>query len=122
MRRLRDNLTQHFGAAVQSLGAAAWVSADGVDLVLNSIRGQTFHPEAMTNLDLDPTTRKIVVVKSTQHFYAGFAPIAKQILYVGAPGALAPNFDRIPYTKLTRPYWPKVEDPVRRLSPRPVSC
>jgi microcystin degradation protein MlrC len=111
VRGLRDNLTQHFGSVVQSLGAAAWVSADGVDLVLNSIRGQTFHPEAMTNLDLDPTTRKIVVVKSTQHFYAGFAPIAKQILYVGAPGALAPNFDRIPYTKLTRPYWPKDENP-----------
>lgn len=111
VRGVTENLTQHFGPAVESLGAAAWVGADGVDLVLNALRGQTFHPEAMTNLGLDPATRKIVVVKSTQHFYAGFAPIAKAILYVAAPGALTPNFDRIPYRKLTRPYWPKVEDP-----------
>jgi microcystin degradation protein MlrC len=111
VKKLSDNLTQHFGSAVETLGTAAWVSANGVDLILNTVRSQTFHPEAMTNLGLDPTTRKIVVVKSKQHFYAGFAPIAKEILYVSAPGALAPNYDRIPYTKLTRPYWPKVENP-----------
>ena len=111
VKGLCDRLTQHFGSAIESLGAAAWVSADGVDLVLNSVRSQTFHPEAMTNLGLDPTSRKIVVVKSKQHFFAGFAPIAKKILYVNAPGALAPNYEEIPYTKLARPYWPKVEDP-----------
>ena len=53
----------------------------------------------------------MVVVKSTQHFHAGFAPIAKEILYVAAPGAIAPDFAAIPYTKLTKPYWPRVEDP-----------
>ncbi len=111
VRGVSDNLTQHFGSALESLGTAVWVSADGVDLVLNTLRSQTFHPEAMTNLGLDPTSRKIVLVKSTQHFYAGFAPIAKEILYVNAPGALSPNYEEIPYTKLARPYWPKVEDP-----------
>ena len=24
-----------------------------------------------------------------------------------------PNFAEIPYTKLTRPYWPRVEDPFK---------
>jgi hypothetical protein len=27
------------------------------------------------------------------------------------PGALTPRFEEIPYTKLKRTYWPKVEDP-----------
>ena len=58
-----------------------------------------------------PAGKKIVVVKSTQHFHAGFAPIAKEILYVAAPGAIAPDFAAIPYTKLAKPYWPRVEDP-----------
>jgi microcystin degradation protein MlrC len=111
VRGLEECLTQRFGTAPNNMGAAAWVSAEGLDLVLISQRTQAFHPEGMSKLGLDPTTRKIVIVKSTQHFHAGFAPIAKAVLYAAPPGTLQPNFESIPYTKLTRPYWPRVEDP-----------
>jgi microcystin degradation protein MlrC len=47
-----------------------------------------------------------VIVKSTQHFHAGFAPIAKAIFYTAPPGALRPDFEAIPYTKLMQPSWP----------------
>jgi microcystin degradation protein MlrC len=113
VRGLAENVTQRFGAAPNNMGAAAWVSAEGLDLVLISQRTQAFHPEGMSKIGLDPTTRKIVIVKSTQHFHAGFAPIAKAVLYAAPPGTLQPNFESIPYTKLTRPYWPRVEDPFR---------
>jgi microcystin degradation protein MlrC len=53
-----------------------------------------------------------VVVKSSNHFRAGFEPIASDILYVGAPGALQPRFEDLPFTKLTKPYWPRVADPL----------
>jgi len=76
-------------------------------------RSQAFHPEGMTKVGLDPTSRKIVLAKSTQHFHAGFAPIAKTVLYAAAPGTLAPDFAEIPYTKLTHPYWPRVADPFK---------
>ena len=62
----------HLGVVVPGPPDAA-----GIDLVLNTIRSQTLHPDAFTGLGLDPTARKIVVIKSTQHFYAGFAPIAR---------------------------------------------
>ena len=42
---------------------------------------------------------QLVVVKSTQHFYAAFAPIARAVLYVSTPGAIPPDFASIPYTK-----------------------
>ncbi len=111
VKGLADRLTQRFGQAPVEMGASAWVAADGIDLVLTSLRTQVFHPEGMTGLGLDPTRRKLVIVKSTQHFHAGFAPIAKAILYAAPPGALSPDFTAIPYSKLTRPYWPKVADP-----------
>lgn len=111
VKGLGDDLTQRFGTMPDKMGSAAWVQANGVDLVLNTFRTQTFHPEAMTRLGLDPARRKIVVVKSSQHFHAGFAPIAKAIYYVNAPGTLSPEIERIPYTKIARPYWPRVEDP-----------
>ena len=69
------------------------------------------HPDAFTGLGIDPTARKIVVIKSTQHFYAGFAPIASEVIYVAAPGAIVPDFANIPFTKLDTPYWPNVADP-----------
>ncbi len=113
VKGLADNVTQRFGPSPVDLGSVAWISADGLDLVLSTQRSQAFHPEGMTKVGLDPTTRKIVLVKSTQHFHAGFAPIAKAILYVVGPEALRQDFEVIPYTKLTRPYWPRVEDPWR---------
>lgn len=92
-------------------GEAAWIETEGIDVVVTTIRSQTFAPDAFGNLGLDVRARRLVVVKSTQHFYAAFAPIAREVLYVATPGAIAPDFARIPYTKRTTPYWPRVADP-----------
>lgn len=92
-------------------GEAAWIEAEGIDIVVTALRSQTFAPDAFGNLGLDVRGRRLVVVKSTQHFYAAFAPIARDILYVATPGAIAPDFARIPYTQRTTPYWPRVADP-----------
>ena len=94
-----------------SVGPSAWVSADGIDVVLISKRHQTFAPDAFTGLGLTLADKRIVVVKSTQHFHAAFAPVARTIRYVAAPGAIPPDFTAIPYTKRTVPFWPRVEDP-----------
>lgn len=111
VKGLADNPTQRFGAAPDPMGPTAWIEANRLDLVITSLRTQVFHPEGFTKLGLDLERRKIVVVKSTQHFHAGFHPIAKAIFYAGGPGALHPDFAKVPYTKLTRPYWPRVENP-----------
>jgi microcystin degradation protein MlrC len=88
-----------------------WGDYDDADLVLTSLRTQVFHPEGMTRLGLDLASRKLAIVKSMQHFHAGFAPIARAILYAAPPGALRPDFAAIPYSKLTTPYWPKTANP-----------
>jgi microcystin degradation protein MlrC len=111
VKGLADSVTQRFGTAPVPMGECAWVEAEGIDLVLTSLRTQVFHPEGMETLGLDLAARKLVIVKSTQHFHAGFAPIATAILYAAPPGALRPDFEAIPYTKLTHPYWPRVADP-----------
>jgi len=92
------------------LGRAAAIRVEGVDVVLNSIRQQTFSPEAFTEVGIDPTKKKYVVVKSTQHFHACFAPIAEKILYVGAPGTLSTNYLQFPFKRMPRPMAPL--DPV----------
>jgi microcystin degradation protein MlrC len=92
-------------------GASAWVHADGIDIILTSQRGQVFNPDAFTGLGCTLADKRVVVVKSTQHFYAGFAPIAREVRYVAAAGAIGPDYASIPFTKRTTPYWPRVADP-----------
>jgi microcystin degradation protein MlrC len=55
--------------------------------------------------------KDILVVKSTNHFHAGFAPIAAEIIYVDAPSSYPVNPRVTDYQKMTRPIWPRVENP-----------
>ena len=108
---LAADVYQRFGEAPVSLGDCAWVQSRGLNIILCSLRTQTFHPEAMLTLGLDPATQRILVVKSNQHFHAGFAPIAGDVLYASSPGALSQDFAQIPYTRRSSRYWPRDEDP-----------
>ncbi len=94
-----------------SCGKSAWVSTGGIDIILVSKRNQTFSPDAFTGLGCTLRDKRIIVVKSSQHFYANFAPIAAAVRYVEAPGLKRVKLDAIPYTKFRSPYWPKVADP-----------
>jgi len=114
VRKLASDLTQRFGSLPVALGQMAWVTLatdDTIDLVINDTRTQTFHPEAFTGLGIDLAARRHICVKSSNHYRAGFAPIAAQIIPVATPGAITPDFANIPYTKRAPNYWPKVEDP-----------
>ncbi len=99
------------------LGAAAWVRSSvaeggGIDIILNTNRSQVFHQDAFTGLGCTLADKRLVVVKSTQHFYAGFAPLAAEVRYVATrDGAIGPDFANIAFTKRTLPFWPRVADP-----------
>lgn len=112
VRGLSDDHTQEgLSKGRARLGPAAYVEADGIHIVLISIRQQTFAPDGFTGIGCTLDDKKMVVVKSIQHFYACFAPIASEIRYIAADGAVPPDFASIPYTKLATPFWPRVEDP-----------
>ncbi|MFT0890827.1 M81 family metallopeptidase [Pseudochelatococcus sp. G4_1912] len=104
---IKEDATQTFNGIRVSIGDAVWVQGSGIDIIINSKRFQTGNPDMMTQLGLDPTTRKIIVVKSTQHFYAGFGPIASEVLYVAGPGGTNPNTRNLSYDNMAAPYWPK---------------
>src|SRR3546814_3198109 len=81
------------------------------DLVLITQRSQVLALEAFEGLGIELLDKKLVVVKSSQHFYANFAPIATDVIYVGAPGSTAQDFTAIPYQHRDLHYWPRVENP-----------
>lgn len=91
------------------LGTVAWVqAANGLDLVLSTVRSQPFDPASLEKLGIDLAAKRLIVLKSIQHFYAGFAPIALGgVLYIAAPGALRADFANIPYERKSLDYWPR---------------
>jgi len=104
---------QSFGASRVTLGPAAVIRLEGtsIEIILNTNRTQTFEPDIFSNLGIDPMKKDILLVKSTNHFHAGFAPIAAEILYIDA-GAPYPSNPRLTnYRKLTRAIWPRAENP-----------
>jgi microcystin degradation protein MlrC len=113
VRKLSGHHTQESmdDSAPVPLGAAAWVDAGGVQLVLASIRGQVFSPSAFSGLGIPLEQAHIIVVKSSHHFWAKFAPIAGAVFHVDSPGALQLDFAGIPYAKRDLNYWPRVADP-----------
>ncbi|MBM6583174.1 M81 family metallopeptidase [Microvirga sp. BT689] len=94
------------------MGDSVWIEAEnGVDIVLTSTRTQIYGPDAYTQLGIDLLSKKIVLLKSTQHFYAAFAPIAKEVFYIAAPGTTETNMLKLRFTNVKRPLWPHVADP-----------
>lgn len=112
VRAVKNDMRQELGGSHMPMGNAVWLETDGgVHLVVNDLRSQTFHPSAFTDLGIDLGAMKAVVVKSSQHFYAGFAPIASEVIHMKGPGAITPDFTIIPFTKRDDRYWPKTENP-----------
>jgi microcystin degradation protein MlrC len=103
---LKRDCWQSFGPTQVPLGDCAAVRIGGVEVVLISNRTQALGLELFTNLGIDPTKKKLVVVKSTNHFMAAFGPIAKKVIYIDSDGPLSRDYRKIPYTKVTRPIWP----------------
>ncbi|MFK4492422.1 M81 family metallopeptidase [Bradyrhizobium sp. USDA 336] len=103
---LRRDCWQSHGSSRSSLGDCAAVRVGGVEIVLASTRTQAFGLELFRNVGIEPLAKKIVVVKSTNHFMAEYGPIAKKVIHIDSDGALNRDCRKIPYTRVRRPIWP----------------
>ena len=97
---------QTFAGAIVPLGDVASIRMGGVEAVLISTRAQAMGSDLFSNFGIDPTRRKILVVKSNQHFYASFSKIAAQVIYAESDGALPRDYRKLPWARIQRPIWP----------------
>lgn len=108
VKELRENALQpHVSdGTLCGLGRTAIVETNGIEIVLNEIRQQPFRPEAFLSAGTDPWSKRLVVVKSSFHFHAGFADRAAEVMFVDSPGTLNEDPKTRPYKHITRPIWP----------------
>ena len=108
--RLQRDATQTFVDATVPLGDCAAIEFDGISVVLITKRTQALGSDLLTGMGVEIKGRKMVVVKSTNHFHAAFAPFASRVLYCDAGGPIPRDHRQVPYTRVQRPIWPLEED------------
>lgn len=89
-----------------AVGNAALVEADGIEIVLITVRAQALHTDVFTQLGCRLEDKALIVVKSAQHFHAAFSRVARHILYADAPGSATLDLRALPYRRVQRPKWP----------------
>ncbi len=94
------------GGAPFPVGDSALVETAGIEILLITLRNQAMGTDAFTQLGCDLAAKKIVVVKSSQHFYASFSKVGRHVIYAAAPGAVTLDLRTLPYRKVRRPKWP----------------
>ncbi|OXY82165.1 M81 family metallopeptidase [Oceanimonas doudoroffii] len=110
--RIADNVGQHLGAGLEPLGTVVWFQAEnGVDLIINNLRIQVYHPEAFEQMGIDLSQKSLIVVKSLFHFYTPFAAISSKVIFCATPGRVNPNINEIVYQDRALDFWPAVENP-----------
>lgn len=90
----------------RSLGLSARLQVGGLDIIVSSIKGQLLDEQFFLLHGIDVTTYKIVALKSSQHFRAGFEPLAAQIISVDSPGIATMDLTSFDYQRLERPIFP----------------
>ena len=116
---IQDAYVDSLGGSKRYLGDAAWIHAEGIDIVIHSARTQNTMPHFFEALGIDPMAQRILIVKSMQHFHAGYAPIAGKIIYCAAPGTLLWDMTQVAHENIARPVWPVDADPWTINEPRP---
>ena len=112
VRAIREAHDQDVFGMRWTMGPSVWVEAPGgVHLLLSSVRSQIYGTDAFTGIGIPLEGHRLIVVKSTQHFHAAFAPLAHEVVYVSTPGAISQDFTAIPFRKRSLNYWPRVADP-----------
>jgi microcystin degradation protein MlrC len=106
VRATTADLVIPFEQSLVSLGPAAAITIGNLDVVLASTRAQTFSPPVFTDLGIDLAAKKIVVVKSSNHFHAAFSKIAAAILYLDTGGPYPGDLSEVTFTKVRRPLAP----------------
>lgn len=88
------------------LGPMARLQMGGVDVLVSSQRQQVLDEEVFLLHGIDVRRCKIVALKSSSHFRAGFRHLARAIIAADAPGATTLRVEVFPFQRIRCPMWP----------------
>ena len=110
VRLIVDAQYEHKGSYmtgfVTSMGRTAVIDADGVQIVLTSLRTMPFDAEQLRCVGIEPSEQNIIVVKSAIAWQAAYGDYARSIVYVDTPGVCSSDLTRFNYDCRPEPLYP----------------
>jgi microcystin degradation protein MlrC len=101
-------------------GRTARLTCGGMDIIVASRRGQVLDPGPFLLHGIDVRTCRIVGLKSSAHFRAGYEELAARIITTDPPGLCSSNLAHFKFQNVRRPIYPLDQDAVYR--PSEASC
>ena len=96
----------NFGCSFDTKTTAV-IDIDGVEVIVGTVRSvQPYDRQVFYSNGIDPTDKKIIVLKSAIHFRADFGPIAKKIIDVNAGGMCPQILEEKDFKRAKRPLYP----------------
>lgn len=92
------------------MSAVIEVGDPPVEVIVATNRAQALDPALLRAVGIEPEARRIIVLKSSVHFRAAFAPLVSGIVEVNGPGLSSPDLLSFPYRRVRRPIWPLDRD------------
>ncbi len=110
VRIISDGRFQHKGPMMTGvwteMGRTVVLECNGIDLILAERRLQPTDLQLYRSIGIEPTEKRIIVVKSSVHYRASHEPIAEKVIELDTPGLTSPRLAGLPFKKIRRPIFP----------------
>ncbi len=88
------------------MGRTAVLDTGAMQVVISERRSEPFDLGVFTHCGIDPRRKRYVLIKSRQHFRAGFEPIARHIVMCDGDGCTSSDLRLFTYARRPRPLYP----------------
>ncbi|MGH8320025.1 MAG: M81 family metallopeptidase [Steroidobacteraceae bacterium] len=91
---------------ILSHGLSAVLDIGPAEILVCSERMEPFDLGVFRHAGIEPTTKRYLLIKSRQHFRAGFEPVAKHIVLLSGPGVTSSDYSIFRFERVPRPIYP----------------
>jgi len=94
------------GGLSDSFGPSAVVRIGGIEVLVTTLARQMLDLQQFKAFGVAPSSKRIVVIKSMQHFRAAFEPIAGRVIVCDSGALCTPTYSQVPYKNVPHPIHP----------------
>jgi microcystin degradation protein MlrC len=94
------------GGLQRSWGPTAVIAVDGIEILVTTQRSQILDLQQLEAFGIQPQAKRVVALKSMQHFRAEFEPIAGQVIVCDSGALCTLDYARLPFSNVPRPIFP----------------
>jgi len=106
------------GGLERSFGQVAVVRAAEIEILVTTHAQQLLDLQQFRSFGIDPAAKRVIALKSMQHFRADFEPIAGRVIVCDSGALCTTDYRRLDYRRVRRPIFPldtEYDDPGLRM-------